>query len=70
MRPRASLPDQPVVLFLNRACGDINPGGYSAEDSALGRPIPNRTFERAARIGAIIGEIRPPGPDHPAARRI
>ncbi len=53
---RASLPDQPVVLFLNGACGDINPGGYSAEDSALGRPIPNRTFERAARIGAIIGE--------------
>ncbi len=55
-RVRAGLPDRPVVLFLNGACGDINPGGYSAEDSALGRPIPNRTFERSARIGAIIGD--------------
>ncbi len=44
------------VLFLNGACGDINPGGYSAEDSAMGIPIPNRTFERAIEIGEILGK--------------
>ena len=50
-----ALPDRPVVMFLNGACGNINPGGYSAEDSALGKPIPNRTFERAAEIGQTLG---------------
>lgn len=51
-----NLPDKPVVMFLNGACGDINPGGYSAEDSALGKFIPKRTFERAAEIGRILGD--------------
>lgn len=49
------LQDRPCVMFLNGACGDINPGGYSAEDSALGKAIPNRTFERAHEIGVILG---------------
>ncbi|GEM_PF-203908 len=52
----ASADGQPTVLFLNGACGDINPGGYSAEDSALGKPIPDRTYERAEEIGAALGE--------------
>ena len=52
---QSALEGKPVVLFLNGACGDINPGGYSAEDSALGKSIPNRTFERAHEIGRIIG---------------
>lgn len=49
------LPDKPLVLFLNGACGDINPGGYSAEASALGKKIPNRTFKRSKEIGALLG---------------
>jgi hypothetical protein len=52
---KAGLPDHPTVLFLNGACGDVNPGGYSAEASALGKFIPNRTFERAEAIGRTIG---------------
>lgn len=52
---QAHLPDKPLVLFLNGACGDINPGGYSAEASALGKKIPNRTFKRAKEIGALLG---------------
>jgi hypothetical protein len=50
------LADRPVVMFLNGACGNINPGGYSAEASALGNFTPNRTFENAARIGRVLGE--------------
>ena len=53
---KQQLKDQPAVLFLNGACGDINPGGYSAEDSALGKFIPNRTYERAQAIGKILGK--------------
>ena len=49
------LPGDPVALFLNGACGDINPGGYSAEASALGKLIPNRTFERAQEMGEALG---------------
>ncbi len=48
--------DHPVVMFLNGACGDVNPGGYSAEDAALGKFIPNRTFEQAKNYGTIIGK--------------
>ncbi len=43
------------LLFFNGACGNINPGGYSAEASALGKPIPNRTYERARWIGERLG---------------
>ena len=49
-------PEKPNVLFLNGACGDINPGGYSAEDSAKGVFIPNRNFERAKEIGELLGQ--------------
>ncbi|MBN1257031.1 MAG: neutral/alkaline non-lysosomal ceramidase N-terminal domain-containing protein [Planctomycetes bacterium] len=51
----ANHPDKPLAMFLNGACGDVNPGGYSAEDAAMGKPIPNRTFKRAAEIGKLIG---------------
>lgn len=53
---RANHEDHPVVMFLNGACGDVNPGGYSAEDAALGKFIPNRTFEQAEKYGAMIGK--------------
>lgn len=53
---RANHEDRPVVMFLNGACGDVNPGGYSAEDAALGKFIPNRTFEQAEKYGAMIGK--------------
>lgn len=46
--------DNLPVALLNGACGDVNPGGYSAEDSALGKIIPNRTFERCAEIGDTL----------------
>ena len=51
-----AFPENPNVLFLNGACGDINPGGYSAEDSAKGVFIPNRNFERAQQIGKLLGQ--------------
>ncbi len=49
------LPGNPKVLFVNGACGNINPGGYSAEDSALGKHIPGRTYEHAQQIGRTLG---------------
>ena len=75
---RENLEDRPVALFLNGACGDVNPGGYSAEASALGKIIPNRTFERAEEIGRILGgeavrlvrEIETQGPVHVQAGRV
>lgn len=38
------------AVFANGACGDINVG-HSADRSALGLPIPGRTFERAEDLG-------------------
>jgi hypothetical protein len=38
------------AMFVNGACGDINVG-HSADRSALGLPIPGRTFERAEALG-------------------
>lgn len=38
------------AVFFNGACGDINVG-HSADRSALGLPIPGRTFERAEALG-------------------
>ncbi len=38
------------VLFANGACGDINVG-HPADRSALGLPIPGRTFARAEELG-------------------
>ncbi|MDI6772961.1 MAG: neutral/alkaline non-lysosomal ceramidase N-terminal domain-containing protein [bacterium] len=44
------------VMFANGACGDINVG-HSADRSALGLPIPGRTFERAEELGLrLAGE--------------
>lgn len=45
------------VMFTNGAAGDINTG-HSAELSALGEPIPGRTFERAEKLGTMLaGEV-------------
>lgn len=38
------------AMFVNGACGDVNVG-HSADRSALGLPIPGRTFERAEELG-------------------
>jgi len=46
-----------VALFTNGATGDINTG-HSADLSALGYPIPGRTFERAEKLGVMLaGEV-------------
>jgi neutral ceramidase len=42
-----------TVMFSNGAAGDVNTG-HSADLSALGYPIPGRTFERAERLGSIL----------------
>jgi hypothetical protein len=42
-----------VAMFTNGAAGDVNTG-HSADLSALGYPIPGRTFERAERLGHIL----------------
>ena len=46
--------DLPVICF-NGACGDVNPGGYSAEAALRGETVPDRTFERAQEIGDALG---------------
>lgn len=43
-----------VAMFANGAAGDINTG-HSADLSALGYFIPGRTFERAERLGTMLG---------------
>lgn len=48
--------DLPVACF-NGACGDVNPGGYSAEASMRGEKVGNRTFERAKEIGQAMGKV-------------
>jgi len=53
---KEALGDETVVMFTNGACGDINPGGYSADISAIGGFIPGRTFRRAKRLGSILGK--------------
>jgi len=53
---KEALGDEAVVMFANGACGDINPGGYSADISAIGGFIPGRTFRRAKRLGKILGK--------------
>ena len=46
-----------IVMFTNGATGDINTG-HSADLSALGYPIPGRTFERAEKLGTMLaGEV-------------
>jgi len=53
---KEALGDETVVMFANGACGDINPGGYSADISAIGGFIPGRTFRKAKKLGAILGK--------------
>jgi neutral ceramidase len=49
--------DGAIVMFTNGATGDINTG-HSADLSALGYPIPGRTFERAEKLGTMLaGEV-------------
>ena len=43
-----------VAMFTNGAEGDINTG-HSADISGIGGHIPGRTFERAERLGNILG---------------
>jgi hypothetical protein len=46
-----------IAMFTNGATGDINTG-HSADLSALGYPIPGRTFERAEKLGTMLaGEV-------------
>lgn len=46
-----------VAMFTNGAAGDINPG-HSADLSALGVPLPGRTFSRAQSLGLMLaGEV-------------
>lgn len=42
-----------LAMFTNGATGDINTG-HSADLSALGYPIPGRTFERAQKLGIML----------------
>lgn len=51
---KKNVPNNPIVMFLNGAEGDINPG-YSAGLSAIGAKIPIRTWEYAEKIGARMG---------------
>lgn len=55
------------ALFTNGACGDIN-AGHSADRSALGLPLPGRTFDRAEALGLrlAIEAIRSLGDTRPA----
>ena len=46
--------DETVVLFVNGTEGDINPG-YDSGLSAIGAPIPIRTFPFAEKIGTRLG---------------
>ena len=46
-----------TAMFTNGAMGNVNPG-HSAELSAIGAPIPGRTFERAEKLGTMLaGEV-------------
>ena len=51
---RGALPGAAVVMFLNGAEGDLNPG-YSAALSAVGARIPIRTWRFAETIGRRVG---------------
>ncbi|HYM90559.1 MAG TPA: neutral/alkaline non-lysosomal ceramidase N-terminal domain-containing protein [bacterium] len=46
-----------IAMFTNGAEGDVNTG-HSADLSGIGAPIPERTFERAQRLGRrLAGEV-------------
>lgn len=58
------------AVFANGAAGDINVG-HSADRSALGLPIPGRTFERAEELGLRVAReaARAYSGAHPLAAR-
>lgn len=45
-----------VALFTTGPQGDVNPGGYSPEDSMIGIVVPWRTFESAERYGRLLAD--------------
>jgi len=53
---KAHVGEDAVVIYANGAEGDINPG-YSSGLSAVGAPIPIRTFPFAEKIGARLGRV-------------
>ena len=65
------------AMFANGACGDINVG-HSADRSALGLPIPGRTFERAEALGRrladevvrVLGSAQPVEAPHDGRRGV
>lgn len=54
-RIRQTLGEALPVIYLNGAEGDLNPG-YKSELSAVGAPIPIRTWEFAEKIGTRVGD--------------
>ncbi len=46
-----------VSLFTTGAQGDVNPGGYSPEDSMIGIVAPWRTFASAEQYGSAIAGV-------------
>jgi hypothetical protein len=46
-----------ITVFTTGAQGDVNPGGYSPEDSMIGIVAPWRTYESAERYGTAIAEV-------------
>lgn len=46
-----------LSVFTTGALGDVNPGGYSPEDSMIGIVAPWRTFESAERYGQAIATV-------------
>jgi neutral ceramidase len=46
-----------VAIFSTGPQGDVNPGGYSPEDSMVGIVVPWRTFESAGRYGRLIADV-------------
>ncbi len=50
------LSEKVPVMFLNGACGDVNPGGYSAEASAMGKLFSHRNFGQMEKYGEILGK--------------
>jgi hypothetical protein len=45
-----------VTIFSTGPQGDVNPGGYSPEESMVGVVAPWRTFESAERYGRILAD--------------
>ncbi|HUQ77517.1 MAG TPA: hypothetical protein VM427_01425 [Patescibacteria group bacterium] len=46
-----------VAIFTTGPQGDVNPGGYSPEDSMVGIVVPSRTFASAERHGRDLAAV-------------